>query len=43
MSTTEPGLREQTTLRTVLRVVGVILLVVALVLLGLGLADSSPR
>jgi hypothetical protein len=39
MSTTEPGLREQTTLRTVLRVVGVILLVVALVLLGLGLAD----
>ena len=39
MSTTEPGLREQTTLRTVLRVVGVIALVVALVLLGLGLAD----
>jgi hypothetical protein len=39
MSTTEPGLREQTTLRTILRVVGVIVLVVALVLLGLGLAD----
>jgi len=39
MSTTEPGLREQTSLRTTFRVVGSVLLVVALVLLGLGLAD----
>jgi len=39
MSTTKPGLREQTSLRTTFRVLGVVLLVVALVLLGLGLAD----
>ena len=39
MSTSEPGLREQTSLRTTFRVVGLVLLVVALVLLGLGLAD----